>query len=190
MSRRMLDIERAGKRWLSGPFSIRREMLFRGMLFRGGIPCLENAPPLIALPMSSPRIVAVDYGKKRVGIAVADPLRLFAQPYGTYAPAEAVAALQKLQAEEGIETLVVGWPLLPDGSEGAATEWVRAFIGRLRKALPGVAIVRWDERYTSVRAKEAIRAAGARRKARRDKARVDAAAAAILLQEYLDAGGA
>ncbi len=140
--------------------------------------------------MTAPRLVAVDYGKKRVGLAVADPLRIFARPFGTFAPGEAVAALQRLHADEGIETLVVGWPLLPDGSEGEATTWVQAFIERLRAALPGVEIVRWDERYTSVRAKEAIRAAGARRKARRDKARVDAAAAAILLQEYLDAGGA
>ncbi|WP_457654264.1 Holliday junction resolvase RuvX [Rhodocaloribacter sp.] len=140
--------------------------------------------------MTLPRIVAVDYGKKRVGLAVADPLRIFARPFGTFAPEEAVAALQRLHADEGIETLVVGWPLLPDGSEGEATVWVQAFIERLRAALPGVAIVRWDERYTSVRAKEAIRAAGARRKARRDKARVDAAAAAVLLQEYLDAGSA
>ncbi|GIV57382.1 MAG: Holliday junction resolvase RuvX [Bacteroidetes bacterium] len=133
-----------------------------------------------------PRVAAVDYGTKRVGVAVADPLRLFARPYGTYDPAGAVEALRRLQATEGLEVIVVGWPLLPDGTEGVATERVRQYVHRLRNALPGVDVITWDERYTSVLAKEAIRAAGHRRKARRDKARVDAAAAALILQEYLD----
>ncbi|GIV59300.1 Holliday junction resolvase RuvX [Rhodocaloribacter litoris] len=139
-------------------------------------------------PIGAPRIVAVDYGTKRVGLAVADPLRLFARPFGTYGPSEAVAVLRQLRAEEGIEVIVVGWPLLPDGTEGAATRRVRQYINRLRNALPGVEIVTWDERYTSEMARQAIREAGARRKARRDRARVDAAAAAVILQEYLDAG--
>jgi putative Holliday junction resolvase len=133
-----------------------------------------------------PRIVAVDYGTKRVGLAVADPLRLFAQPFGTYPPDEAVDRLRTLHRDEGIETLVVGWPLMHDGEEGAATERVRPYFNRLRNAFPGVALVAWDERFSSARAKEAIRAAGAGRKARRDKGRVDRAAAAVILQEYLD----
>ncbi len=133
-----------------------------------------------------PRLVGVDVGTKRVGLAVADPLWLFAQPLETYAPDGAVAALRALHAREGIETLVVGWPLTPEGEEGAATERVQPFVNRLRNALPGVAVVTWDERFSSVRAKEAIRAAGAGRKARRDRGRVDRAAAAVILQEYLD----
>ncbi len=136
--------------------------------------------------MASERILAVDYGLRRVGLAMADPLRLFARPYGTYGPDEALDVLRRVQAEDGIATVVVGWPLLPDGTEGTATERVAAFVRRIRKALPGVEIVTWDERFTSHRARAAILAAGARRKARRDKARVDAAAAAIILQEYLD----
>ncbi|MEP0545507.1 MAG: Holliday junction resolvase RuvX [Rhodothermales bacterium] len=135
---------------------------------------------------SRPRIVAVDYGTKRVGLAMADPLRLFAQPLGTYPPDEAVERLRTLHRDEGIEALVVGWPLMADGEEGAATERVRPYFNRLRNAFPGVALVAWDERFSSARAKEAIRAAGAGRKARRDKGRVDRAAAAVILQEYLD----
>ncbi len=137
------------------------------------------------LPTRS-RIVGVDYGTKRVGLAVADPLRLFAQPLETHAPDEAVTALRVLHDREGIETLVVGWPLTPDGEEGAATQRVQPFVNRLRNAFPGVAIVTWDERFSSARAQDAIRAAGAGRKARRDRARVDRAAAAVILQEYLD----
>ncbi len=133
-----------------------------------------------------PRIVAVDYGTKRVGVALADPLRLFAQPYGTFSQDEAVARLRTLQAEEGLAVVVVGWPLTEAGEEGAATQRVGQYINRLRKALPGVALVKWDERYTSELAKERLKEAGPRSKQRADKGRVDTAAAGIILQEYLE----
>jgi putative Holliday junction resolvase len=135
---------------------------------------------------SQPRIVAVDYGVKRVGLAVADPLRLFAQPLGTYSPDDAVERLRTLDRADGLAALVVCWPLTPEGGEGEAVARVRPFFNRLRNAFPGVDLVAWDERYSSARAKEAIRAAGVGRKARRDRARVDRAAAAVILQEYLD----
>ena len=135
---------------------------------------------------SEPRVVAVDYGTKRVGLATADPLRLFAQPHGTFTPDGAVEALRAMRAEEGLEAVVVGWPLTLEGEEGEATERVQAFVNRLRRALPDVRLVKWDERFTSEMAKEAIRAAGTARKARRERGRIDAAAAAIILQDYLD----
>jgi putative Holliday junction resolvase len=136
--------------------------------------------------MPLPRIVAVDYGTKRVGVALADPLRLFAQPYGVFSQDEAVARLQQLQAGEGLAAVVVGWPLTEAGEEGPATQRVEQYINRLRKALPGVALVKWDERYTSELAKERLKEAGPRSKQRAAKGRVDAAAAGIILQEYLE----
>ena len=132
------------------------------------------------------RIVAVDYGTKRVGLALADPLRLFAQPYGTFSQNEAVARLKRLHAEEGLAVVVVGWPLTEAGAEGPATERVQQYINRLRNVLPGVDLVKWDERYTSEIAKERLKEVGGSRKSRADKGRVDAAAAGIILQEYLD----
>ena len=138
-----------------------------------------------AMPPLS-RIVAVDYGTKRVGVALADPLRLFAQPYGTFSQDEAVARLRTLHAEEGLAVVVVGWPLTEAGEEGAATQRVQQYINRLRKVLPGVALVKWDERYTSELAKERLKEAGGRQKRRADKGRVDVAAAGIILEEYLD----
>ena len=134
----------------------------------------------------SPRIVAVDYGTKRVGLALADPLRLFAQPYGTFSQDEAVARLKQMQAGEGLAVVVVGWPLTEAGAEGPATERVQQYTNRLRNALPGVELIKWDERYTSELAKEQLKQAGGSRKRRADKGRVDAAAAGIILQEYLD----
>lgn len=136
--------------------------------------------------MPQARIVAVDYGTKRVGLALADPLRLFAQPYGTFSQDEAVARLKELHAAEGIDVIVVGWPLTEDGETGIATQRVQQYINRLRNALPGVTLIKWDERYTSVLAKERLKEVGGRRKHRADKGRVDTFAAGIILQEYLN----
>lgn len=145
-----------------------------------------------SLDRPAPRLVAVDYGTKRVGLALADPLRMFARPHGTFSPPVAVEELKRIHAEEGIETIVVGWPLTLEGEEGIATERVQQYINRLRNALPaGIGIVKRDERLTSEMAKDALRAAGARRTGRvdEDRGRVDAAAAALILQDYLDASG-
>lgn len=145
-------------------------------------------PPLFdafaCLPQ--PRIAAVDYGTKRVGLALADPLRLFSRPLGTYSPDVAVRELEHVHAQEGLACIVVGWPLQLDGQEGEATAFVQPYINRLKRAFPGVEIVKWDERYTSEMAKQLLYTAGVKRKARREKGRIDAAAAAILLQSYLD----
>lgn len=135
---------------------------------------------------AKPRILAVDYGKARVGIAISDPMQWFAQPVGTYSPNKALQQLKQLCEQHEVKTLLIGWPITLDGEEGTATEWVQEYINRIEKVLPRIAILKRDERFSSKRAKEAIRSAGAKRKARRDKARVDAAAASIILQEYLD----
>lgn len=132
------------------------------------------------------RVVAVDVGTKRVGIAVADPLQLFAQPYGTYDPEAALQTLQGMADERGIDTIVVGWPLTEAGEEGEATEMVEAFVERIGEVVGSVDVVRRDERYTSEMAKELLRRAGVKQPGRHDKGRVDAAAAAVILQDYLD----
>jgi putative Holliday junction resolvase len=141
------------------------------------------------MPLSKyPRAVGVDHGLRRVGLAVSDPLGMFAQAHGTFSPSDAVAELRRIQERDGIEVLVLGWPLLPDGTEGDATERAAEYGRRLRNAFPGVPVVQQDERYTSQWARRALYEAGVSRKARRQKGRVDAAAAAIILQEYLDGG--
>ena len=132
------------------------------------------------------RIVGVDVGTKRVGIALSDPLRLFAQPHDTYAPNEALDALQAIEEDEGIDAIVVGWPLTEDGEEGEAIEMVQSFVERVQAALGAVEVVRRDERYTSEMAKDLLRRAGVSQPGRYDKGRVDAAAAAVILQGYLD----
>ena len=135
------------------------------------------------------RIVGVDVGTKRVGIAVADPLRLFAQTRGTYPPGEALEALREMSDEEGIDTIVVGWPLTEEGTAEDATDMVKSYVDRIREALGEVTVVREDERYTSEIAKDLLRRAGVSQPGRYDRGRVDAAAAAVILQGYLDKRG-
>ena len=135
------------------------------------------------------RIVGVDVGTKRVGVAVADPLRLFAQAHGTYTPEEALDVLRGIRDEESIDRIVVGWPLTEDGTAEDATEMVEAYVDRIREALGEVEVVREDERYTSEIAKDLLRRAGVNQPGRYDKGRVDAAAAAVVLQGYLDRRG-
>ncbi|PSQ93877.1 MAG: Holliday junction resolvase RuvX [Bacteroidetes bacterium SW_7_64_58] len=120
------------------------------------------------------RIVGVDVGTKRVGIAVADPLRLFAQTRGTYPPEEALEALRKMSGEEGIDTIVVGWPLTEEGTAEDATDMVESYVDRIREALGEVTVVREDERYTSEIAKDLLRRAGVSQPGRYDRGRVDA----------------
>ena len=122
----------------------------------------------------------------RVGLALADPLGLTAQPHGTYPPDAALEELQRIQTSDGLETVVIGWPLTEAGKEEEAVERVREYVNRINKALPDVKVVQWDERYTSELAKRKIAEAGPRKGTRHKKGRVDAAAAAIILQEYLD----
>lgn len=154
---------------------------------------IQDPPAAVSEPVAGPgllpspaRIAGVDYGQKRVGLALADPLRMFAQPWTTVPPREALQALRRLQEEQGLAVVVVGWPLTPEGAEGEATERVQRFIARLRRVLGPVTVVKWDERYTSEEARAMIRRGSKPRMPGRAKGRVDAAAAAIILQEYLD----
>ncbi len=136
-----------------------------------------------------PRIAAVDYGTKRVGLAMTDPLRMFVQPIGTFSPDAALARLDELHATDGIETIVVGWPLTENDEEGKATRRVEPYFGRLKNAFRNVNVVQQDERHTSKRAAHALVAAGVKKKARREKGRLDAASAVLILEDYLEEHG-
>lgn len=137
--------------------------------------------------MGKGRVIGIDFGTKRVGLAIADPLKIFAQPYGTFDPDTALAKLQDINASEGVGTVVVGWPLLPDGSEGDSTRRVSEFMSRISKRLPDARIIRWDERFTSYEARELISRGEKPSMKTSGRGRIDAAAAGIILQEFLDA---
>jgi putative Holliday junction resolvase len=133
------------------------------------------------------RILALDHGTVRVGVAVSDELKMIAQPLEFIAaePFEKFAArLAEILREKPAELIVVGMPRNMDGSFGPAAEKVRAFVAALREKTT-VPIRTWDERLTSAQAHRALSQANVRQKDRKDK--IDKMAAAILLQSYLDA---
>jgi putative pre-16S rRNA nuclease len=132
------------------------------------------------------RILAIDHGTKRIGLAVSDELGMIAQPLGLLAaePFDAfLRGLKAILAEKPVELVLVGLPRNMDGSYGPAAEKVREFVAALAAAIP-VPIKTWDERLTSVQANRLLIQANVRRTQRREK--VDKLAAAILLQSYLD----
>lgn len=132
------------------------------------------------------RLVGIDVGKKRIGVAQTDLLKTIASPVGTYPPGEVFSVITKIVEESQVQAFVVGWPLTPNGDEGPATEMVEKFMDKLREAFPSIPIEKVDERYTSKKAVESMVAAGVPKKKRREKERVDRIAAALILQNYLD----
>jgi putative Holliday junction resolvase len=132
------------------------------------------------------RILAIDHGTRRMGIAVSDELKTIAQPL-EYVPAEPfegfVERLRHIVVEKSVELILVGMPRNMDGTYGPAAEKVREFIDELKERID-VPIRTWDERLTSAQANRFLIAANVRRRDRKEK--VDKTAAAILLQSYLD----
>ncbi len=134
------------------------------------------------------RLLGVDYGTVRVGLAISDPDRIIASPLETYARRDAAADaayFAKLTAAEKILGLVVGLPLHTGGEEGKKAAEARAF-GSWLAGVTGLPVVYWDERYTTAAAEDALWDAGLSHRKRRD--RRDRVAAQIFLQAYLDAG--
>lgn len=131
------------------------------------------------------RIVGIDYGRKRTGIAVSDPLCIFASPLETVDGARLVQWLKAYAARERIVRFVVGYPMNLDNRPSEAARDVDLFLKQLEKAFPDVPVTREDERFTSVLAHRAMIDGGMKKSDRRDKARVDAIAATIILNDYL-----
>jgi putative Holliday junction resolvase len=139
------------------------------------------------------KVLAVDYGERRVGLAVSDPTGTLARPLpalvrrrGRRPPVQRIAELARA---EGVSEIVVGWPLDLEGEEGPRAREVRAFAEALAQRT-GLPVRLWDERLTTVRAQRTLRESGARPSERRRKSRADEIAACWILQAYLDASRA
>lgn len=133
------------------------------------------------------RVLAVDYGQKRTGLAVSDPLGIIAAPLPALISEDlevTVRGIVREVRERQVRTVLVGMPYLPDGREGSAVQIVRLFLGALRAALPGeVALLERDERHTTHEANALLREGGMNRKQAKDH--VDSVAAVVILREYL-----
>jgi putative Holliday junction resolvase len=132
------------------------------------------------------RILSIDYGTKRTGLAVTDPLQIIPTGLDTVPTSGLEAYLQDYLNREEVETIVVGEPLYPDGNPAQIHHMVVGLARKLRKLFPEVEVVMQDERFTSEEAKSVIRQSGARRKKRQDKGLVDKVSAVLILRDYLE----
>lgn len=132
------------------------------------------------------RIIGIDYGLKRTGIAVTDPLGIFASPVETVPSAKIIEYLKNYTAKEQIGLFVVGYPMNMNNTPSEAARYVDTFLKQLKKNFPQIPIELEDERFTSVLAHRSMIDGGMKKMARRDKSVVDKISAGIILQSYLD----
>ncbi|MDR0510175.1 MAG: Holliday junction resolvase RuvX [Rikenellaceae bacterium] len=132
------------------------------------------------------RILAIDYGARRTGIAVSDPLRIIAGGLETVPTHTLMQWLRSYMATNEVDTIVVGKPVRMDGSPSESMALVEPFFRALLREFPAAKVVWHDERFTSVMAQRAIREAGVPKMKRRDKALVDKVSATIILQSYME----
>lgn len=132
------------------------------------------------------RILAIDYGLKRTGLAVTDPFQIIATGLTTVDSRELMAYLKKYFTQEQVELIIIGEPKNLDDTDTHATPLVENCIKQLQKNFPALPIQKVDERYTSKMAKDAMLEMGLKKNQRRNKALVDEIAATIMLQEYMN----
>ncbi len=133
--------------------------------------------------------MGIDYGTKRIGIAVTDPLKIIASGLTTIPTKELFEFLTDYIKEEEVEKIVVGEPVHKDGNPAQIAHIVVGFVRKLKKQFPHIEVVMHDEWGTSVKAKEIILQSGVKQKKRRDKSLVDKIAAALILEDYMNSSG-
>lgn len=131
------------------------------------------------------RIISIDYGKKRTGIAATDPLKLIANPIGTVETKNLIAFLKDYLAANSVELFVVGKPSQLNGQPSESMRYITPFVNSLKNTFPNVPVVFYDERFTSTIAHQAMIMGGMKKSDRQKKANVDCIAATIILNDYL-----
>lgn len=132
------------------------------------------------------RLLTIDYGTRRTGIAVSDPLQIIAGALATVPTAELAEFLRRYVSENDVEKIVIGKPTQMNGAPSETFRHIKPLADRLRVEFPSIEVVLWDERFTSVLAHRAMLDGGLKKQDRRDKALVDRISAAIILQSYMD----
>ena len=132
------------------------------------------------------RILAIDFGQKKSGIAVTDELQIIASPLTTVPTKHLIDFLKEYLEKEDVEMVVIGEPKTMDNKPSDSTKYIEPFIGRLKKAMPDIKIDRMDERFTSRMAFQTMIDGGLGMKARRNKELVDSISASLILQSYMD----
>ena len=132
------------------------------------------------------RILAIDYGRKRCGIAVTDPLQLIATGLKTVPTAELMDFLKQYAQKEQVDTFVVGHAKQMDATDSESMQYIRPFVEKLKKEFPQIPVEMVDERFTSKIAFQAMIDGGLKKKQRQDKALIDTVSATIILQSYME----
>jgi|SRR5690606_3254043 len=132
------------------------------------------------------RIMAFDYGTKRVGMAVTDPLQLIATALDTVHAREVLSYVEAYVSREPVTTFVVGMPRQVDGTDSESAQHVKGFVRSLRRKFPGITVETIDERFTSKMASATIAESGLSRKRRQEKGLIDSVSAVLILQSYLE----
>ncbi|WP_437921137.1 Holliday junction resolvase RuvX [Sphingobacterium sp. LRF_L2] len=132
------------------------------------------------------RIMAFDYGTKRIGIAITDPMQIIATGLSTVHPKDIWTFLADYLTKEEVETFVVGKPLQMDGSASESFQHIKGFVRKLKKTYPLIPIVEVDERFTSKMASQVIAQSELKKSKRQEKGLVDTVSATIILQTYMD----
>ena len=133
------------------------------------------------------RILAIDFGKKRTGLAVTDSLRITANPLITIETKQLSDWLRDYFAKETVDEVVIGHPKQMNGEDSESMQYIRPFVERFKQTFPDKPITYYDERFTSVLAHQAMIAGGMKKKTRQDKAQVDKLGACIILEGYMEA---
>ncbi len=131
------------------------------------------------------RILGIDYGRKRTGVAVTDPLGIVAGNLATVPTHTLMQFIQDYIGREQVDRIVIGNPMQLNGQPSDSMKYITPFVNKLRKVLPDMPLVMYDERFTSTIAHQAMIDGGMKKSDRRDKSRVDAIAATIILNDYL-----
>ena len=129
--------------------------------------------------------MGIDYGRKRTGVAVTDPLQIIAGNLATVPTHTLMQYIKDYVARESVDRIVIGQPSQLNGEPSKSMKYITPFVNRLRKELPDMPVVMYDERFTSTIAHQAMIDGGMKKSDRRDKSRVDAIAATIILNDYL-----
>lgn len=145
-----------------------------------------NIPIFAVYLINMSRIIAIDYGKKRTGLAVTDPLRIIASGLQTVESDEVFVFLTEYFSKEKVEIALIGEPLQMDGTPSESTEIIEKFVERFKTEFPDIKIERVDERFTSKMASRTLIDSGLKKKKRQDKALLDEVSATIMLQDYLN----
>ncbi|MDE6037997.1 MAG: Holliday junction resolvase RuvX [Duncaniella sp.] len=136
------------------------------------------------------RILAIDYGRRRCGLAVTDPLRIVATALATVDTPQLIQYLKDYLSREPVDEIVVGLPTTMRGEPSDSMRYITPALGRMRKEFPDMRFTFWDERFTSTLAHRAMLDAGVKKSDRRDKGAIDRMAAVIILNSYLSSSSA